>query len=125
MNGNGEQSDQGAAGAPIARPGDPALPGARQRVTRFAHLSDMHVEPDLPGLQARHSDEGLVAALRSVAQLDPRPDFIVTGGDHIMDALERPHDDVHRQWELYRRIMAAHCPFKSIQSSAITMCSVG
>ena len=56
---------------------------------RFAHLSDMHVEPDVPGAPARRSAEGLTAALKSVDLLAPQPDFVITGGDHIMDALER------------------------------------
>lgn len=76
-------------------------------------MSDMHIEPDAPGSQARHSAQGFIAALDSVKQLSPQPQFIVTGGDHIMDALERPLDDVRRQWELYRSTVAAHCAYRT------------
>jgi 3',5'-cyclic AMP phosphodiesterase CpdA len=79
---------------------------------RFAHLSDMHVEPDLPGSTPRHSQQGLISALKSVDEMSPAPDFIITGGDHIMDALERPTPDVHRQWDLYRETMREHCKFE-------------
>jgi len=79
---------------------------------RFAHLSDMHVEPDVAGAPTRGSDQGFSTALQSLDLLDPKPDFIITGGDHIMDALERPTEDVHRQWDLYKRIVSAHCRYK-------------
>lgn len=83
-------------------------PGMRGGVVRFAHLSDMHVEPDVPGQPARRSGDGLAAALKHIHALEHPADFLVTGGDHIMDALERPPEDVRRQWDLYRRTLAAH-----------------
>lgn len=79
---------------------------------RLAHLSDMHVEPDppdAPDAARRYAAEGFADALRSLARLDPAPDLLVTGGDHIMDALERPLDDVLRQWQLYTRTLREHC----------------
>jgi 3',5'-cyclic-AMP phosphodiesterase len=85
---------------------------AREAI-RFAHLSDMHVEPppkaDAP---SRHSREGTIAAFKSLRQLVPQADFLITGGDHIMDALERTRDDVLRQWAMYKEIVRDHCPYK-------------
>lgn len=81
-------------------------------VVRFAHMSDMHVEPDVAGAPPRRSAEGLRGAIAAIDALDPRPDFVITGGDHIMDALERGEADVHRQWALYKSVMAEHCRHK-------------
>lgn len=81
---------------------------------RLAHLSDMHVEPDPPDAPEptrRHAAEGFRDALTSLQRLTPAPDLVVTGGDHIMDGLERPLDDVLRQWQLYQRVLREHCNF--------------
>src|SRR5262245_251320 len=59
---------------------------------RFAHMTDMHVE------SKAGAPEGFAKALRSVATVNPAPQFIITGGDHVMDALERPRDRVDVQW---------------------------
>lgn len=81
---------------------------------RFAHLSDMHVEP--PSLEesgqpkaSSRSGDGLARALDRVEELSPPARFVITGGDHIMDALERSAEDVARQWALYRETWARHC----------------
>lgn len=79
---------------------------------RFAHLSDMHVEPDAGDSPPKASARGFRDALLSLEKLNPPPDFIVTGGDHIMDALERPLDDVHRQWALYKQTLQQYCKLK-------------
>jgi 3',5'-cyclic AMP phosphodiesterase CpdA len=74
----------------------------------------MHVEPAAYGengeLKASaRSGEGLAGALRSVGRLSPPARFIISGGDHIMDGLERPVEDVERQWALYRETYARNC----------------
>lgn len=48
---------------------------------RFAFLTDIHVQPE------SRATEGYTAAIDHVNQLRPRPDFVITGGDLIMDAL--------------------------------------
>ena len=48
---------------------------------RFAFLTDIHVQPEL------RATEGYKAAIEHVNTLRPRPDFVITGGDLIMDAL--------------------------------------
>lgn len=42
---------------------------------RFVHLTDIHLMP------RRNSDAGLAACLDAVERLDPKPQFIVAGGD--------------------------------------------
>ena len=66
---------------------------------RVAHLTDMHVQPE------RHGGEGYAAALRSLDKLDPKPDLILTGGDHVMDAFEASAERAAEQWDLYQRVL--------------------
>jgi Icc protein len=69
---------------------------------RVAHLTDMHVRPG--PLRAR---EGYAAALQSLNKLDPKPDLIITGGDHIMDGAGHLGDDVVAQWDAYQEALRA------------------
>jgi 3',5'-cyclic AMP phosphodiesterase CpdA len=69
---------------------------------RFAHLTDMHVQPE------RRAGEGYAAALQSLQQLDPKPQFIITGGDHVMDTTEKAPDRCAVQWDLYQRVLKAN-----------------
>jgi 3',5'-cyclic AMP phosphodiesterase CpdA len=73
----------------------PARPGGM----RFAHLTDIHVQPEL------RAGEGLAAALQSLKQLDPAPQFIITGGDHVFDTTEKAPDRCAVQWDLYQRVL--------------------
>ena len=50
---------------------------------RIVHLTDIHVQPE------QRADQGLAQCLKAVMQLDPRPDFILTGGDLVMDVFEQ------------------------------------
>lgn len=73
-----------------------AAPPERMRVLRIAHLTDTHVQPEL------RAAEGLTACLRHVNALDDRPDLILTGGDHIMDAFKQPRERTSAQWALWK-----------------------
>ena len=78
----------------------PSVAGAAARpALRFAHLSDMHVKP-----QGRGS-EGFARALQSLSQLDPAPQWLVTGGDHVMDVLAATRAQAEGQWDLYDRVL--------------------
>jgi Icc protein len=70
----------------------------RKRVMRLAHLTDVHVQPEL------RAAEGLAACLRQVNASPDRPDLILTGGDHIMDAFKRPRDRAATQWDLWTSV---------------------
>src|SRR5688572_30729667 len=80
--------------------GSPVAGAQRAKPVRIAHLTDMHVQPE------RRAGEGYAAALQSLAKLDPAPDFLVTGGDHVMDATKQPLDRATVQWDLYQRVLA-------------------
>ena len=76
----------------------PAAP-ARAGALRFAHLTDMHVQPEL------RAGQGYTACLRSLAKLDPVPQFIVTGGDHVMDVFDHDAARAKVVWDLYNNVL--------------------
>jgi 3',5'-cyclic AMP phosphodiesterase CpdA len=79
----------------LARAARPAL-ADRKRALRIAHLTDIHVQPEL------HAGEGMLACLRHVNALADKPDLIITGGDQVMDSFEHDHDRVKMLWELWQ-----------------------
>jgi 3',5'-cyclic AMP phosphodiesterase CpdA len=73
--------------------------GNRKKVAlRFAHLTDVHMEPDM------HAPEGLAACLHHLQSQKIAPSFIVSGGDSIFDALNTPKDKVDVQWRLWHNV---------------------
>ncbi|MFI4875301.1 MAG: metallophosphoesterase family protein [Blastopirellula sp. JB062] len=62
---------------------------------RFVHLTDIHVQPELG------ADEGWRQCVQKINQLDPLPDFVITGGDLIMDALAPDADRIDLEWKLF------------------------
>jgi 3',5'-cyclic AMP phosphodiesterase CpdA len=62
----------------------------------FAFLTDIHVQPE------RMATEGFKAAISKVNQL--KPDFVITGGDLIMDALAQSHGRADSLYNLYVEI---------------------
>lgn len=86
----------GAAALPIKLDAAPA----RKRSIRFAHLTDIHVKPgEIP-------EKGMAAALHHVQQLKQKPEFIINGGDAIMDALGADKQLAQQQFSLFKTILA-------------------
>ncbi len=71
-----------------------------KRVLRFAHLTDVHLEPELL------APEGFAKCLHHVQNQKDHPAFIMSGGDSIFDALKQPKDRVETQWKLWENILA-------------------
>ncbi|HMK25101.1 MAG TPA: metallophosphoesterase [Chitinophagaceae bacterium] len=71
----------------------------KKRPIRFAHLTDIHVKPGLI------PEKGMAKAFQHAQQLDSKVDFIINGGDSIMDALEADKQKTQIQWDLYRSIL--------------------
>jgi 3',5'-cyclic AMP phosphodiesterase CpdA len=66
---------------------------------RFAHITDIHVKPGaIP-------EAGMAKALQHVQLLQPNVDFIINGGDAIMDALEADKQKTQIQWDLFKNIL--------------------
>jgi 3',5'-cyclic AMP phosphodiesterase CpdA len=74
---------------------------AAEKPLRFVHLTDMHV------YEQRRSAEGFAACLAAVNALNPAPDFMITGGDHVMESLASTRKQVLDQWSIYKKVLAA------------------
>lgn len=86
----------------------PQKAGAK-RVLRFAHLTDIHLQPE------KGAPEGFTACLRHAQGLDDPPQMIIAGGDMIMDSFEADETRTALQWKLFHKIIKDQCslPVKS------------
>ncbi len=62
----------------------------------FVFMTDIHLQPELKG------DEGFKTAIAQVNKL--KPDFVITGGDLIKDALEQSFERSAQLYDLYDQI---------------------
>lgn len=70
-----------------------------KRSLRFAFITDIHVKPGAV------PEAGMAKALQHVQNLRPKVDFIINGGDAIMDALAATKESTQTQWDLYHKIL--------------------
>ncbi len=90
--------------AALAQTTTPVRPlASRKRVLRMAHLTDSHVQPE------KRAGEGLAAALRHAQSQKDKPEFILFGGDNIMDAFEADKDRTKTQFELWNKVVKDEC----------------
>jgi 3',5'-cyclic AMP phosphodiesterase CpdA len=75
----------------------------KKRVVRFAHLTDIHLEPK------RKAPEGLAAALRHIQALTDQPEMIITGGDNVMCVLGADDNWASVQFSLVKEIFKKEC----------------
>ena len=68
---------------------------------RIAFLTDVHVKP------TEVAEGGMRKAYRHVNALKSKPDFILNGGDAIMDALAIDKAKTQEQWDVWNRVLAA------------------
>lgn len=61
---------------------------------RFVHFTDPHIQPELGAA------DGVAMAVRKLLSLRPRPDFVLTGGDHVMDLLKVTRERANLQFRL-------------------------
>lgn len=66
---------------------------------RMGFLTDTHVKPTAV------AEAGMRKAFRHVNALQPRVDFIVNGGDSIMDALKASKEKVQLQWDVWNKVL--------------------
>ncbi|HXC06923.1 MAG TPA: metallophosphoesterase [Bacteroidia bacterium] len=70
---------------------------------RMAHLTDIHVQ------SGPESETGFAAALEAVNRMSEKPDFILNGGDAIMNsALNLSREEVKTEWGLFHSILNNH-----------------
>jgi len=64
----------------------------------FAFITDIHLQPE------RHAIDGFLQAIDTINQL--KPDFVITGGDLIMDALGTSYGRADSLYKLYNKTVA-------------------
>jgi 3',5'-cyclic-AMP phosphodiesterase len=110
-------SSAGTCLAAAAMPSSANAAPLRSRRLRIAHLTDIHLQPELQAARGlatcfAHVQARPAATSGGVAgdggDGSP-PDLIITGGDTIMDALEADMARTKLQWELWRKVKADHC----------------
>ncbi len=65
----------------------------------MAHLSDIHLKPGLI------PEAGMAKAFQHAQSLKPKVDFIMNGGDAIMDALDADKPKTQTQWDLFNNLL--------------------
>ncbi|HYO20847.1 MAG TPA: metallophosphoesterase [Flavisolibacter sp.] len=65
----------------------------------IAFLTDVHIKP------SDVAETGMRKAFRHVNALKNKPDFILNGGDSIMDALAVDKTKTEQQWNLWNRVL--------------------
>lgn len=93
----GALSAAAVAALPIA---SVAEPNAKPSI-RVAFISDVHVKAgEIP-------ERGMQQAFKHVNALKPSVDFIINGGDAIMDAMKATKAKTQEQWDLWNKILNA------------------
>ena len=62
---------------------------------KFAFITDIHLQPE------RHATEGFLQAIDTINKMNP--DFVITGGDLIMDALGQTYGLADSLYKLYNK----------------------
>lgn len=63
---------------------------------KFVFMTDVHIQTEL------NADEGFKMAVEKINELNP--DFIINGGDLVMDALDESYERSVEQFDLYNKI---------------------
>ena len=71
----------------------------KKKGLRVAHLTDIHVKTGII------PESGMAKALQHVQKLDKKVDFIINGGDAIMDALAVDKEKTRVQFDLFKNIL--------------------
>jgi 3',5'-cyclic-AMP phosphodiesterase len=72
----------------------------KKDVLKVVFLSDVHVKP------TAISEAGMRKAFRHINQMKTKPDFILNGGDSIMDAMNTEKEKTAIQWNLWNKILS-------------------
>lgn len=69
--------------------------GGEQYDFTFAFLTDIHLQPE------RNAEQGFQQAIQKVNQL--QPDFVITGGDLVMDVLDQTYERADMLYTMYQK----------------------
>jgi Icc protein len=75
-------------------------PPANDGTLYMAHMTDIHVQ------SGRAAEDGFASTLQTINGYKEKPDFILNGGDSIMNsALNLSREKVKKQWDLFHDIL--------------------
>ena len=77
-------------------PGPDKSAKAEEDSFSFAFLTDIHLQ------QEKHAVEGFRLAIDTINKLNP--DFVITGGDLVMDVLDQTYERADSLFELYKEV---------------------
>jgi len=80
------------------QPSADKTPASQEDGFSFAFLTDIHLQPE------KNAVEGFRQAIDTLNKLNP--DFIITGGDLVMDALDQTYGRVDSLYNLYKEVSA-------------------
>lgn len=87
--------------AQVSAPKPPAV--APNRTGRFAHFTDSHIQPERSGCA------GLAAALAHAQMQATKPEFILTGGDNVMDVFEAKVGRATQLSQEFKKVWKDNC----------------
>jgi 3',5'-cyclic AMP phosphodiesterase CpdA len=90
-----------AMGSSIISSKTSAAPQGKNDSLQVAFLSDIHVKA------TPASEAGMRKAFQHVNSLKQKPDFIINGGDAIMDAMAATKAKTQEQWDVWNRVLDA------------------
>jgi len=89
----------GLGAAAFVNPSTLLTTQAKKPPIRVAHLTDIHVKP------GKEIEASVAKAMHHAQILVPEIDFIINGGDSIMDSLEADKEKTQIQWDLFTSIL--------------------
>jgi Icc protein len=89
--------------SPTLAPTQSAQQPPQEIAARIAHISDMHIGPDGPGVGS------FTRVLRAVQSRNPKIDIILNTGDSVGDALGATPGWVQAQWDAFTGVVTAEC----------------
>ncbi|MBK8269283.1 MAG: metallophosphoesterase [Planctomycetes bacterium] len=80
--------------------------GRRTRRLRIAHVTDVHVQPEL------EAERGMAACLHHVQSQKDKPDVILNGGDALMDLCAVDRARAKTQWDCWNGTLKRECSMR-------------
>jgi len=98
---------RGFLGAALSTGAAALIPGTRAHAAdapaasgfRFVHMTDIHVQT------GRAADKGMAKALAAAESLGTKPDFIMTGGDLVMDVMDQDAATSKGLFDLFKKTL--------------------
>lgn len=88
-----------SASLPLLRYSEETNENKKSAPLRFAFLTDIHIK------EGAIPENGMANTLKAINSLKEKPQFIINGGDCIMDSLAATKENTQAQWDLYHKIL--------------------